>query len=347
MILAAGRAAAARGDDRPHGAVRDTPSGRPRHHRADRRVVDRRVGGERPDQPRRAGQDRPQPERAAARSGGPVAACPERWPWAVRRAISRAASPAPVAGRRACPTCPGSSAPQADGRSSPGYRPSRHARPDDDRRPPPPHASSGEAPRRPGRPQLAPQARGGRPRHDAVRGFVVSQSVQEFTGRRPDQPLNMPDDRPPGDNLPDVTRASATSPSATPAPAPRRTASRRRSTLPTSTRRPVRRPFRSASSRSTRVSRRRAAEPRDDQRHARSRQDSRRDSRATVVPGPDPGGPRCPAGGRDPRDRRRSPGPPRSSTGSPRCRRTSSSSRAAWTSIATSSSSPSTPSATG
>ena len=67
-----GRGAPAAGrDDRPRRAVRDPPSGGPRHRRADRRGRRRRLRGERPDQPRRAGPHRPQPQRGAARPGDP------------------------------------------------------------------------------------------------------------------------------------------------------------------------------------------------------------------------------------------------------------------------------------
>ena len=62
-----GRSAPAAGRDiDPHGAVRDAPSGGPRHHRADRRGRRRRLRGERPDQPRRTRPDRPQPDRGRA-----------------------------------------------------------------------------------------------------------------------------------------------------------------------------------------------------------------------------------------------------------------------------------------
>ena len=75
-IVAAGRDAAPRGHDRPHGAVRDPPSGRAGDRRADRRGRHRRVRGERPDQPRRADPHRAEPERTAARAGDPNPAGP-------------------------------------------------------------------------------------------------------------------------------------------------------------------------------------------------------------------------------------------------------------------------------
>ena len=86
------RAPAAGRDLDPHRALRDAPSGRARHHRADRRGRRRRLRGERPDQPRRARADRPESHRGRARARDPGSARPGRRPArCVRLAVGRPA----------------------------------------------------------------------------------------------------------------------------------------------------------------------------------------------------------------------------------------------------------------
>ena len=89
-----GRGAPAAGRDlHPHRTVRDAPSGRPGHHRADRRGGRRRLRGERPDQPRRARTDRAQPDRGRTRARDPGPARSGRRPARrVRLAIGQSAA---------------------------------------------------------------------------------------------------------------------------------------------------------------------------------------------------------------------------------------------------------------
>ena len=153
------RAAAAGRDDDPHRALRDPPPGGPRDHRADRRGGRRRLRGERPGQPRRAGPDRPQPERAQ-----------------LAQAIGAARPGRPGPDRRNAAGDRGPTPRLADRGASSARRPRRRAAapPEARRRWPPPDDDAaararGEATPRGRRPQLAPQARRDRSRHPAVR----------------------------------------------------------------------------------------------------------------------------------------------------------------------------------
>ena len=76
-ILAAGALLPAVRDQRPRRALRHPPSGGPGHRRADRRRGHRRVGGERPDQPRGALAHRAQSQRGAPGALDPASARPE------------------------------------------------------------------------------------------------------------------------------------------------------------------------------------------------------------------------------------------------------------------------------
>ena len=94
------------------------------HHRADRRRRHRRLRGERPDQPRRAGPDRAQPQRAAAGPGDPLPARADGRPGPVRaprRSASRRLGGRAPRARRARPP-----------RRAPAGREQPQSRPDDD-----------------------------------------------------------------------------------------------------------------------------------------------------------------------------------------------------------------------
>ena len=111
----------------PLRAVRDPPPGGARHHRADRRGRRRRVRGERPDQPRRAGADRAQPERGRPRPRDPGFLDPtggRRGAFGGRAAERRAAT---MGTRRLQTLDAWSGVPSSFGRARPGPR-GRHGR---------------------------------------------------------------------------------------------------------------------------------------------------------------------------------------------------------------------------